>query len=151
MAATHFSGPLAVAAGSLTLGEGPIEIGTGAAATRPVEVITLSLPVTAVANTDLTLTLPACRILRVTQRTTTAYTGNTVTIQVGTAAAGQEVVAAVSIKTKANRALTLVDASADALAAFAGGTIYVRIVQTATETAVGAGELMIEFVRTATA
>lgn len=135
MATTHLSGPL--------------EIGVGAAAGRPVEVITVPLAALAQASTDFTFTLPACRILRATQRTSVAFTGNTVTLALGTAAGGAQLVAAADIKAKAAaRALTLVDAAADTFAAFAGGLVYGRIAQTATETAVGAGELYIEFVRT---
>lgn len=107
----------------------------------------LSLPVTAVANTDLTIPVPAGHILRISQRTTTAYTGATVTVQVGTTVGGAEIVAAVDIKGKAVRQLTLVDANNDTFTPFAGGTVYVRIVQT-TPTAVGAGQLIIEFVPT---
>lgn len=134
MTTTHFAGPL--------------EVGVAPALGRPVEMQVLSLVPTAAASTALTMTLPACRIVRVTQRTTTAYTGNTVTVAVGTTVGGVDIVAAATIKTKANRVMTLVDASADILAAFAGGVVYVTIAQTATETAVGAGELMVEFMRT---
>jgi hypothetical protein len=135
MATTHFSGPL--------------EIGEGASAGRPVEVITVPLTALAQANTDFTFTLPACRILRATERTTVAFTGATVNLQLGTAVGGSQLVAATDIKAQsAARALTLVAGAAATFAAFAGGTVHGRIVQTATETAVGAGDLYIEFVRT---
>jgi hypothetical protein len=135
MTTTHFTGPL--------------EIGASASAGRPVETRVLSLVPTAATTTDLTLALPACRILNFRQRTTTAFTGNTVTLALGSTAGGAEFVAATDIKAKAaNRTLTQVDTAADSLAAFAGGTLYARIAQTATVTAVGAGELVVEFVRT---
>lgn len=135
MTVTHFSGPL--------------EVGVSPNVGRPVEVITVPLAALAQANTDFTFSLPACRILAATQRTVTAFTGATVSLQLGTAVGGSQLVAATDIKAQsAARALTLVAAAAGTFAAFAGGLVYGRIAQTATETAVGAGELYIEFVRT---
>lgn len=101
----------------------------------------LSLPVTAVASTEFTLLLPPCTIIRATTRTTTAYTGATATIQLGTTLGGVEIVAAVSIVTAGVVAHTVVAAAAK----FAGGTVFVRIAQT-TPTAVGAGVLAVEYV-----
>lgn len=102
----------------------------------------VALTPTASLTTDYTLTLPAGHILAVYERTTTAYTGNTVTVSVGTTVGGGEIVAAVDIKAKASRTLTVVDANSDAYTPFAGGTVNIRITQTATATAVGAGQLI---------
>ena len=108
---------------------------------------TISLVPTAAANTDLTIPIPAGHVLRILQRTTTAYTGATATVQVGTTAGGAEVVAAADIKAVASRALTLVDANTASFTPLAASTLYVRIAQT-TPTAVGAGLLIIEFLPT---
>jgi hypothetical protein len=125
---------------------GPLEIGEGGTIGRPSEVIAVPLSVLAQANTDFTVALPRCRVLRITQRTNTAYTGTTVTLQLGTTAGGQEVVAAGDIKAQAAaRALTLVAAAAPGLSDF-GGTLFGRLAQTG-PTAVGAGEMYVEFVR----
>jgi hypothetical protein len=135
MAASNFSGPLVVTGESVS--------------TRPVEVLMVPLTVAAAANSDFTFTLPACRVLRMTQRTNVAFTGNTVTLQMGSTAGGVDYVAAADIKAlSAARAQTLVAAAAAALDAFAGGTVHGRIVQTATFTAVGSGVLQVEFQRT---
>jgi hypothetical protein len=133
MAASNFSGPLQVTGEGVT--------------SRPVEVIAVPLAALAQANTDFSFNLPACRILRMTQRTNVAFTGNTVTLQVGSTAGGVDYVAAADIKaTSAARAQTLVAGTA-ALDAFPGGAVFGRIVQTATFTAVGSGVLLVEFQR----
>ena len=102
---------------------------------------------TAAASTDLTVTIPAGHLLRISERTTIAYTGTTVTVQVGTTAGGVDVVAATDIKAIASRALTLVDASTAAFTPLPAGTLYVRIAQTG-QTAVGAGQLIFELLPT---
>lgn len=125
--------------------DGLWQMGAAAAAGSPVLVRTLALTPTANANTDLTLAMPACRILRMSQRTTTAYTGATATVAVGSAVGGAQFVAATDIKAKAaRRDLTLVDSAADTLDAFPAGDLYVRIAQ-GTPTAVGAGVLVVEY------
>ena len=101
----------------------------------------ISLPVTAVASTEFTMALPPCTILRATTRTTTAYTGATATIQLGSTLGGVDIVAAVSIVSAGVVAHTVVAGAAK----FAGGTVFVRIAQT-TPTAVGAGVLAVEYV-----
>ena len=103
----------------------------------------VSLVPTAAASTDLT----AGHLLRMSERTTVAYTGTTVTVQVGTTAGGVDVVAATDIKAIASRALTLVDASTAAFTPLPAGTLYVRIAQTG-QTAVGAGQLIFELLPT---
>jgi len=107
----------------------------------------LSLAALAQANTDLTIAVPAGHLLRISERTTVAFTGTTVTVQVGTTVGGAEIVAATDIKTIAARALTLVDASAPTFSPLAASTVNVRIVQTG-PTAVGAGLLIFELVPT---
>jgi hypothetical protein len=135
MASSSFSGPLQVTGEGVT--------------SRPVEVLAVPLSVLAAANTDFSFALPACRILRMTQRTNVAFTGNTVTLQVGSTAGGVDYVAAADIKAaSAARPQTLVAAAAATLEAFPGGTVFGRIVQTATFTAVGSGVLHVEFQRT---
>jgi predicted RecA/RadA family phage recombinase len=111
---------------------------TGAVVTRE-----LSLPVTAVANTDFTITLPAGAILSIFERTTTAYGAVTnANLTVGTTVGGGEIVASVDIKAKANRTLTLVDANSDVITPFAGGTVNIRITQVGGNSAVGAARLI---------
>ncbi len=107
----------------------------------------VSLVPTAAASTDLTVTVPAGHLLRISERTTVAYTGTTVTVQVGTTAGGVDVVAATDIKAIASRALTLVDASTAAFTPLPAGTLYVRIAQTG-QTGVGAGQLIFELLPT---
>ena len=109
---------------------------------------TISLVPLAAANTDITVAVPAGHVLRILQRTTTAYTGTTVTVQVGITSGGAEVVAAADIKAIASRALTLVDANTGSFTPLPAGTLYIRIVQTG-PTAVGAGLLILEFLPTA--
>ena len=104
----------------------------------------LSLVPTAQANTALTLTLPNCHILALYERTTTAYTGATATLQLGTTAAGVDIAAAASIQAVGVHNLTQVDASIASATPFTGGTLYATIVQT-TPTAVGAGQLNVMY------
>jgi hypothetical protein len=111
---------------------------------------TLSLPVTAVTNTDLTLSLPTgARITSMLVYTTTAYTGNTgnVTLQIGSAAAGAQYVAATRIDAIGVVTLTPVNAQAAALLSLPAGTpnFFIRIVQAASSTAVGAGTLVVNY------
>lgn len=111
---------------------------TGAVVTRE-----LSLPVTAVANTDFTITLPAGAILSIFARTTTAYGAATnANLTIGTTVGGGEIVASVDVRTKANRTLTLVDANSDVITPFAGGAVNVRITQVGAASAVGAARLI---------
>lgn len=118
---------------------------TGAVVTRE-----LSLPVTAVANTDFTITLPPGNILAIFERTTTAYGAVTnANLTVGTTVGGGEIVASVDIKAKANRTLTLVDANSDVITPFAGGTVNIRITQVGGNSAVGAARLIFMIAPTA--
>ena len=107
----------------------------------------LALPVTAVANTDFTVDLPRCHITAIHQRTTTAYGVQTnMNLTIGNAAGGNQIVAAVDVKAKGNRQLTLVDAGSDLIAPWAGGTLHVRMAQVGTASADGAGFLNFNFV-----
>jgi hypothetical protein len=119
---------------------------TAVAVETPNAVMSIVVPVavTAVASTALTATLPPCTIVRASTYTTTAFTGNTVTMAIGSAAAGEQIVAATTIKAAGVFAHTLVAAGIS----FAGGTVYLTVAQTATETAVGAARTVIEFVPT---
>lgn len=109
---------------------------------KRIQSIAFPITVTAVASTEFTTVLPPCVIVRAGTMTYTAFTGATVTIQHGTALAGQEIVAATTIKAAGAFAHTVVAAGAN----FAGGTVYTRVAQTSTETAVGAAVTFIEFV-----
>ena len=125
---------------------GPVRVGNASAAAVLLATTTLSLVPTAAADTDLTLQMPAgiAGVIRITSFTTTAYT---VTVQVGTTSGGVDVVAAVSIKAAGTVAHTLVAAGLGVdLALPSSSILYVRIVQTATVTAVGAGTMVVEFI-----
>lgn len=121
----------------------------GQAALTPGSVASRAVPLvpTAAASTDLTVVVPAGHLLRISERTTVAFTGTTVTVQVGTTLGGVDIVAATDIKAIASRALTLVDASTPGFTPLPAGTLYVRIAQTG-QTAVGAGVLVFELMPT---
>lgn len=103
------------------------------------------------ANTDFTFALPpGASFMAAKFICTTAFTGNTATLQIGSTAGGAEYVAATDIKTPAATATILVlkgIANTISLPALDvnGKNIYVRLVQTATFTAVGTGTLFLEF------
>jgi hypothetical protein len=104
------------------------------------------LPVTAVANTDFIFSIPA-NAKNVTYRTytTTAYTASTdATIAIGSSAGGAQYVAATTIKAVGVKSHTPVDAQAASHLSHPG-TLYVRVAQTGTATAVGAGTLCVEY------
>lgn len=134
MAVTHHAGPMEF------YGDG----GTpeGARSTVTSAVFSTITP-TANANTDSTVALPVgFRLLRLTVQTTTAFTGATATLQVGSAAGGAQYAAATDIKAVGSYTLTLTGAALTAVNA-AGGVLYVRLAQT-TPTAVGSARLIIE-------
>lgn len=108
---------------------------------------TLSLPVTATANTDFTVTLPAGAInVSYTVLTTTAYGAATdAKISIGSTAGGVDYVAATSIKAIARVALVPVDAAAATHLNIGGVTLNVRVVQTGTASATGAATLVITY------
>ena len=84
---------------TINLGSGGIVDGVSGIAGRMDYIQTLMLSVTAVANTDFTMSVPpGATLLSATVYTSVAYTGATATIQIGNAAAGAQYVAAVSIQ-----------------------------------------------------
>lgn len=108
----------------------------------------LSLPVTAVTNTDFTMSIPTgATIMSLRVYTTTAYTGTAGDISIGSAAAGAQYAAATDIKAIGIVTLTLVNAAAAALLSMPAGTpnLFIRIAQSTTPTAVGAGKLVVSY------
>ena len=105
-----------------------------------------ALTVTAVANTDTTVAIPAgARITGFTVYTTTAFGAVTdATIALGNAAAGAQYVAATSIKAAGVYNLTLAATAIAGLLSFPG-TLYVRIAQTGTASATGAATLVVQY------
>jgi hypothetical protein len=121
---------------------GPVGVGTAAASGTLVASRNIALPPTANASTDISFAVPAGRLLRATVLTETAFTGATVTAQIGTAQGGSEVASATNVKSTGAVALVLNQAGiADTL----DKTIWVRLAQT-TPTAVGAARLVLEYV-----
>lgn len=109
----------------------------------------LSLPVTAVANTDYPALIvpPGAAIESIVVYTTTAYTGTGVTVQIGSSAGDTSYVAATSIKSAGIVTLTpaaTATASAALLSAPAAG-LFIRVAQSGTPTAVGAATLVVAF------
>ena len=103
------------------------------------------ITVTAVANTDFPISLPpGATILSANFYTSVAFTGTTVTAQLGSTLGASDIVAPVSVKTAGYVLFTLV---ATALIGALGPApnVFCRIVQTG-PTAVGAGTLVIEYV-----
>jgi hypothetical protein len=128
---------------------GPLEIGEVGFIGRPLEIMSLSLAVLAQADTPLQLALPACKILRIFQRTMATFTGGVANLTLGSTLAGTDILTVTAITAIASqRSLALQNGVSALLNAWpAGGILYVNINQTV-PTAVGAGDLMVEFVRT---
>jgi hypothetical protein len=126
---------------------GPVRIGKAdnSSAWPALIGVTVTLTPTAAASTDYTVKVPKGRIVRIVTQTDTAYTGNTVTAQVGTTSGGAEIVAAATVKSAGTVDHTLVAGAQNATIA-ADSTLYVRLAQTATVTAVGAGLMTITMV-----
>lgn len=141
MANTSFNGPVYSQYG-FKVGN-PNNPSTSPVANVLASQVTPALTVTATANTDFTMTIPAgARVTTFRLYITTAYTGATPTIQIGTAATGSQYVAATAISS--GGVLTLTPASTVACAAAmlsSPGTLYIRITQAATLTAVGSSVL----------
>lgn len=131
MGTTTFSGPLRV-------GDPDGAVGV-ATVTR-----SINISATAVANTDFTIPMPAgYRLLRITNYNSTTYTGATVTLSVGTAAGGTQIINAHNILPAGVHTMAFV-------AAFnptnvTNTTLFLRIAQT-TPTAVGASTVVFEYV-----
>lgn len=109
---------------------------------------TLSLPVTATANTDYAaVSLPA-GATNVTYRTytTTAYTAVTdAVISIGSTAGGVDYVAATTIKAIGVKSHTPVDAAAAVHLTPGALTFFVRVTQSGGSTAVGAATLCFDY------
>lgn len=106
----------------------------------------VSLPVTATANTDFVVAIPANAVaVSYTVYTTTAYTAVTdAQISIGSTAGGVDYVAATTIKAIGVYALTRVAAAA-ASHLTVPSTLNVRVVQSGTASAVGAATLAISY------
>jgi hypothetical protein len=105
-----------------------------------------AITVTAVANTDFSISLPpGATILSANFYTTTAFTGTTVTAQLGSTLGALDIVAATNIKA-AGYVLLVLAATAPASIASEGTApnVFCRVIQTG-PTAVGAGLLVIEY------
>lgn len=159
MGTSTFSGPLVAG----TVRQGAY---VNANAVQLAEIVPIS--VTAALTTDIgPVYIPAnSTVIGMTTFTGTAFTGNTVTISIGSTLGGAEYVAATTIKAAGTFAHTLVSgalgnaatagsglmntASDTTISPLAGAPttpIYVRITQTATVTAVGAATLVIQYVQ----
>lgn len=142
----RFNGKVKI--GALWLGTGGITDSHSGIAAQPVTVQKLSLPVTATANTDFTVSVPAGKsLLRATVYTGTAYTAVTdAKIEIGVSAGDASYVAATTIAAIGVHALTLVAAAAAALGSLpATPNLFVRVVQSGGSTAVGAATLVLEY------
>lgn len=110
--------------------------------------VELSLPVTAVANTDYAAVVLPAAARNITYRTitTTAYTAGTdAKISIGSTAGGVDYVAATTILAVGVKSHTPVDAAAAVHLAPGALTFFVRVTQTGTPTAVGAATLIIDY------
>lgn len=119
----------------------------GFSGSRSLNSNSISLPVTAVTNTDYTVSIPVGALIRsMAVYTTTAYTAVTdAKIQIGSTVGGVDYVAATSIKALGIVSLTLVAAAAATFANFTAGTVFVRVAQSGGNTAVGNGTLVISY------
>lgn len=108
----------------------------------------LSLPVTAVANTDYAQVFLPAKARNITYRTitTTAYTAVTdAQISIGSTAGGVDYVAATTIKAIGVKSHTPVDAAAAVHLGPGALGFFVRVTQSGTASAVGAATLIIEY------
>ena len=124
-------------------------VGTATVTGRVTGCITLALPVTAVANTDFTVTPPVGAILRAaTTYTSVAYGAVTdAQISIGSTVGGGEYVAATTVKAIGVKNHTLVDAATTYYVNTTGaaGEIKVRIAQSGGNSATGTAVLVLEF------
>jgi hypothetical protein len=134
-------------AGTLVLGPGGLVDSASGLAGRMTYTQEISLPVTAVTNTDFVMSIPAGSILHsIMVYTTTAYTGTTANLSIGNAAAGAQYVTAVSIASIGIVSLTLLAAQTPAFASMpAVPNLFIRIAQSTTPTAVGAATLLVKY------
>ena len=135
-----------VMAAVLYLGSGGIVDAASGVAGKAQLANRTAITVTAVANTDFSISLPpGAVILSANFYTTTAFTGATVTAQLGSTLGTADIVAATNVKA-AGFVLLAIAAGAPAAIGGLGAppNVFCRIVQT-TPTAVGAGTLVIEY------
>jgi hypothetical protein len=144
MANTQFSGPV--------YSNNGFRVGSYASGTVASPVATVgasqiqALSVTAVANTDVTMTIPAgARILNFIVYTTTAFGASTdATIALGSASGGAQYVAATSIKAAGVVTLAPATTAPAGMLSFPG-TLYIRIAQTGTASATGAATIAVQY------
>jgi hypothetical protein len=130
MATSTFSGPLRIGNSDTVVGVVP--------AAR-----TLSIIPAAATDTRFTLAMPAqYGALRITFYTTTAFTGTTANITVGTTLDGTEVLGVTNIKSAGVASGTIVIANPTNMTAT---TLFIRLAQSTTPTAVGAAQMVIEY------
>jgi len=138
-----------VQAASLWLGSGGLVDAASGISGKQDYIQKLSLPVTATANTDFTMSVPTgATLLRATVYTTTGYGATTdAKIEIGSSAGDASYVAQTSIKAVGVVNLTLVAAAAAALLSAPAGSpnLFIRIVQTGTTSATGAATLVLEY------
>lgn len=109
---------------------------------------TLSLPVTATANTDFPAVILPAGAINVTYKTftTTAYTAVTdAQISIGSTAGGVDYVAATTIKAIGVKTHTPVDAAAASHLTAPAAGFFVRVTQSGGSTAVGAATLVFSY------
>ena len=145
----RFSGKVKI--GQLFLGSSGIYDSASGIAGKTDYYQRLSLPVTAVTNTDFTMSLPTgCTIASIVVYTTTAYTGTTANLTIGSAAAGAQYVAATDIHAVGIVTCTFVAAGTAGLLLLPAGTpnLFLRIAQSTTPTAVGAAMVVVNYIQT---
>lgn len=106
-----------------------------------------AVTVTAVANTDIPISLPpGALILAANFYTTTAFTGTTVTAALGSTTGATDIVAATDVKARGFVLLAIAQTAPNAIANLgAAPNLFLRIAQTGA-TAVGVGVLTVEYV-----
>jgi hypothetical protein len=130
----------------LAIGSGGIVDASSGLGGRGILASRTLMTVTAVANTDFSLSLPpGAQVLSSKVFTTTAFTGTTVTAQLGSTLGASDIVPATNIKAAGYVTLAIAANAPAAIAALgAVPNVFARIVQTGA-TAVGAATLVIEF------
>lgn len=135
--------------GSLWLGRGGFADALSGVSGLSDFIIKVPLPVTATANTDFTVTLPAGgALLNATVYTTTAYGAATdCKIQMGVSAGDATYVSLVSIKAIGVVPLTLLQpaAAGPSIMPAASPNLFFRLVQTGTTSATGAAFLVLNY------
>ena len=114
-------------------------------------VLVMNIQAVAALTTDFSAALPpGCTLLDAYVITTTAYTGATATLMLGSSAGDNSYAAATDVKTPglAKTSLALIG-SANLIsfpALTSGKNIFARLTQTATTTAVGTSKLVLKFI-----